>query len=122
MKSNEGFFLCFMGVLMSLLCFGLFLIVRNNKSEIVEEKMVEVELVVISNPSKHFHVDIRDFSTGIVWKNEYVSKHYHEWKKLPMGKPFLATRVTKKLVNQDNKIVVDWLDLESGLNWTIGKQ
>lgn len=114
-------FVISMIAMVAIFLLGIFGIVHHSKYEVLEEKMVEVELVAIASKPKHFYVDIRDLSTGVVWKHEYVSKHYNDWKKLPTGKPFLATRVTRKFVNQDNRVEVDWQDLRTGLDWTIGK-
>lgn len=111
-----GFVVIFITMMISVTAWA----VHHNKAVVIETKMVEVEMLDI-DPPKHVYIDLRDLSTGIVWKREYVSKHFNDWRKLEKGKPFLATRVTRKLVNQGDKIEVDWQDLRSGLEWTIKK-
>lgn len=115
----KGILAFFVVIIIAMICATGY-VVHHNKSVLIEEKLVEVEMLDI-DPPKHVYIDLRDLSTGKVWKHEYVSKHFNDWRKLEKGKPFLATRVTRRMVNQDNKIEVDWQDLETGLRWTIKK-
>lgn len=88
------------------------------KSEVVSSKMIEVELVSIASPPKHFYVNIRDLSTGVEYKNVYVSQHFNGYRELTYNWPFVVTKIERRYVNQDNKIVTEFDELRSGLEWT----
>lgn len=79
--------------------------------------MVEVELLDIVECSPEVYVDIRDLSSGIIYKNVYVSYYVDNMDQLPYNKPFLVTRL-KRLDEKSGKIRVEWKDLDSGLEWS----
>lgn len=88
----------------------------NTKGQVIENKMVEVELLRIVDHSP-VYVDIRDISTGIEYNSVYVADDFEDFDQLPYNFPFLVTRL-KRLNDKDGTIRIEWRDLDSGLNWS----
>lgn len=101
----------------SIMVAAILFVARHFKSEIVSSKMIEVEMVAVSNPPKNFYVDLKDMSTGIQYDHVFVSKWFSDYNQIPLNFPVVVTRVERRYVNQGNKIVTEFEELKSGLEW-----
>jgi len=98
MKSNDDFdqFMKAIALMMALtLIFSLgamaYLLLREKPKLVSTVK--EVHQVVKIDPPKHLYLDLKGVKSGILVKDVYVSKHFHEWDKiLKLGKQFKLTR------------------------------
>lgn len=66
---------------------------RRSEAPVLSSEIKEFEVVGINQP-KHFYVSFREVGTGFVFKNQYVSKHCNDWRKLKLGSRWKLTVVT----------------------------
>lgn len=53
----------------------------------------EIHEIVKIDPPKHLYLDLKGVKSGILVRNVYISKYFHEWNKiLKVGKQFKLTR------------------------------
>jgi hypothetical protein len=113
MKKEFGYVAAFAAIMVAAILF----VANHFKSDVVSSKMVEVELLHVSTSTKHLYVDIRDLSTGVVYRNISVPKCGGP-NDFPYSFPFLVTRVERRYVNMDNEIKTQFEDLDTGMEWS----
>ena len=71
---------------------------KFNHAQVTNTQKVEITLLKISHPPKHFYCDLLDKSNNIALRNHFISKHFNDWRKLKPGSSFKAKRVTYEVV------------------------
>lgn len=76
-----------------ILCFfGLQHIGIISKIEYYDCKDVKIEFLKVDNPPKHFRISYKDLENGKIHTNQYISKHFDNWRKLQTGQIFYTRR------------------------------